>query len=321
MKSHNNNVAIAKGMCIIFMVMGHSHPPYFIEKVIYSFHMPFFFFVSGYFFSSPSQLKEFRSFAVRKIKGLYLPFIEWCVIFTLLHNVFYRLNIYNDTYGFHGQVSHLFSWQEFASNLISHVLFMDKIPVLLGGFWFLKDLFLSSIAVALLSISCRKIENKIIMLLASIVCISIIFSYLPCMHFVKDLLWASTFFVVGFLFKDIKITLKEIIICLVIFVMVNFLPFRLEFFAGGVLMPLTFLTSVSGSILLLEISKKLEKYKKIRVFFYYAGNHTLIILGLHFLCFNIVDLIIISNNRLSFLHLGEHPVMHGYDAYWLAYTL
>lgn len=247
-----------------------------MEKVIYSFHMPFFFIISGYFFSPPSRFKEFRSFAVRKIKGLYLPFVEWCVIFTLLHNIFYRLNIYNDIFGFHGQVSHWFSWRDFATNLISHVFFMDKIPVLLGGFWFLKDLFLGSIAVALFSMASRKIGKKMILLFGCIMCSSILLSYFPYMHFVKDRLWASIFFFIGFLLKDIKITLKEITICLVIFVIVNLLPFRLEFFAGGFLMPFTFLASVSGSILLLEISKQLEKYKKIRSFFYCAGNHTLI---------------------------------------------
>lgn len=40
-------VDIAKGIAIVLMILGHSSLPNTIQNWIYSFHMPFFFFISG----------------------------------------------------------------------------------------------------------------------------------------------------------------------------------------------------------------------------------------------------------------------------------
>lgn len=40
-------VDIAKGIAILLMILGHSSLPNMIQNWIYSFHMPFFFFISG----------------------------------------------------------------------------------------------------------------------------------------------------------------------------------------------------------------------------------------------------------------------------------
>lgn len=46
----NRNCAldIAKAICIILMVIGHSGCPDYLGRFIYMFHMPCFFFISGY---------------------------------------------------------------------------------------------------------------------------------------------------------------------------------------------------------------------------------------------------------------------------------
>lgn len=155
-KTHNNHIAIAKALVIILMVVGHSGVPDTLHDVIYSFHMPFFFICAGYFFTPQFKLSGFKSFAIRKVKGIYLPFLKWCIPFILLHNVFYSLNLYNGLYGFRGSVSHLFSKKEFVWNLYDNIVCMDSIPQLLGGFWFLKDLFYASLFVSVIVLLLRK---------------------------------------------------------------------------------------------------------------------------------------------------------------------
>lgn len=49
MESRNTTISIVKGICIILMVIGHSGCPELLHDFIYLFHMPVFFFVSGYF--------------------------------------------------------------------------------------------------------------------------------------------------------------------------------------------------------------------------------------------------------------------------------
>lgn len=45
----SRKITITKGLCIILMVIGHSGCPVLLSKFIYIFHMPVFFFFSGYF--------------------------------------------------------------------------------------------------------------------------------------------------------------------------------------------------------------------------------------------------------------------------------
>lgn len=49
---------ILKGGGILLVILGHIQIPYMLKTVIYSFHMPLFFFVSGCFFR-PISLREF----------------------------------------------------------------------------------------------------------------------------------------------------------------------------------------------------------------------------------------------------------------------
>ena len=72
--SHKNYVAIAKGIAIILMVIGHSGCPEVVRKTIYLFHMPFFFICSGLFFSPQNEIDKLRIFIIRKIKGIYPTF-------------------------------------------------------------------------------------------------------------------------------------------------------------------------------------------------------------------------------------------------------
>ena len=46
--AHNPTLSIAKALCIILMVVGHSGCPAYLHDWIYLFHMPCFFLISGY---------------------------------------------------------------------------------------------------------------------------------------------------------------------------------------------------------------------------------------------------------------------------------
>lgn len=307
------------------MVVGHSGCPRIIEKVIYSFHMPFFFICSGYFFSPKFAVDKLVTFGVKKIKGLYLQFIKWCLPFILLHNVFYNLNLYNNQFGYKGEVSHLFTINDYIRNIIDNVTSMKSIPQLLGGFWFISYLFYAAIFIAFITFIVRKDKCIIRLLLFLLLfCSSLFFSYIPVgLHFIsaRDLFWSSTFFFTGYLLKQIRIEGRLMMLCLILFMVGNMMPYYTEFFTEGKLMILFFVTSVSGTLLVFGLSKIFEKNTCFRDLLYYMGNHTLVILGLHFLVFNIVDLIIIISEGLPITHLAEFPVIANHQSYWILYTL
>lgn len=93
-----NMISIAKGIGIILMVIGHSGCPSYMRNFIYMFHMPLFFIISGYCFKS-YYLYNFKLFAKKKFVGLYLPFVKYSVLFLILHNLFYKIGIYNSEFG------------------------------------------------------------------------------------------------------------------------------------------------------------------------------------------------------------------------------
>lgn len=126
---------IAKAVCIILMVIGHAGCPKYMCDVVYLFHMPCFFFISGLLFSE----KYFTnlSFGIKKkLKGYGLPVVKWGLIFVLFHNVFVNLHIYDET-------ARLSSSQFFYRVLkIATVTGGEQ---LLGGFWFLISMTWASV--------------------------------------------------------------------------------------------------------------------------------------------------------------------------------
>ncbi len=86
----NATIDIAKGIGILSVVLCHNWIAYNnheLYRVIYSFHMPLFFFISGIFFNPNSAFKPFVS---NKFQGLLKPyFVVLLVLF--LFNYFYNL--------------------------------------------------------------------------------------------------------------------------------------------------------------------------------------------------------------------------------------
>ena len=86
------DIDIAKGIGILLVVFGHSISPVMgsnsllnaIYTVIYSFHMPLFFFVSGYFskklLSCDDKLKSIKD----KAQRLLIPYVAWAAIYLVL---------------------------------------------------------------------------------------------------------------------------------------------------------------------------------------------------------------------------------------------
>lgn len=68
-----------KAIGIILVVIGHTNLPKFLEYYIYSFHIPMFFFISGYLFSS-GKVTSFIQFAKKKFKSLIIPYLIFAVI-------------------------------------------------------------------------------------------------------------------------------------------------------------------------------------------------------------------------------------------------
>jgi fucose 4-O-acetylase-like acetyltransferase len=144
----DSRIQIAKALAIIMMVVGHSGCPQGLLDFIYWFHMPLFFFVSGYFFKLSSCDRKW-DFVKKKFRQLCVPFIGWSLVFLCFHNVLEHWHIINKG---------LYQPTDFLTQGLKY-LTMTGSEQLLGGFWFLKDLFVCSIFVLMLMFLLRDALN------------------------------------------------------------------------------------------------------------------------------------------------------------------
>ena len=76
-----------KGVLIYLVVLGHVIAKYaepgWAYTIIHTFHMPLFFFISGYLMV-PSLKRPFKEFASRKFDRILLPALMWSLVFFLL---------------------------------------------------------------------------------------------------------------------------------------------------------------------------------------------------------------------------------------------
>jgi len=110
-----------KGVAIILVLFGHVTTPGFADRLLYSFHMPLFFFLSGYVAFASAQKYKTGELLFRRVKSLLVPFIFMSFVFDLVYEV----------------VIHGASLSAYLSNIAKG-----------GPYWFLWALFLCFLALA-----------------------------------------------------------------------------------------------------------------------------------------------------------------------------
>lgn len=88
MKKRIEWIDICKGLAIILVIIGHSSletgMAFNLKSIIYSFHMPLFFILSGYlFYNIKDKNKKMSDFITEKIKSLVIPYITFNIIILL----------------------------------------------------------------------------------------------------------------------------------------------------------------------------------------------------------------------------------------------
>lgn len=205
---------------------------------------------------------------------------------------------------------------------------MSDIELLLGGFWFLKSLFVSSIIGYFALRFLRPYLACAFLLVLSMTDLWLQLRYPHGGNIGRDLLGAM-FFVSGFTFRkhesflDSNISKRWIFAIGVLFVFLGaeFFPCsmqRLQFVSA---MPYVF-CAIAGTLAIINMSRSLADLQSfVRTLLAIAGSYTLIILAMHFLCFKIVSLIIISIYGLPIERLAELPVISEYanQGWWIVY--
>lgn len=171
---------ILKGIAILLVVIGHSFPNDFngnfiyeyIHKFIYSFHMPVFFFISG-FFAFKIYDKNFKplEFIKNKFKRLIIPYISFSIMALIIKvSIDYIQNIHIDI-----------------DNII-YGIFINPYENPMMSLWFLYTLFI----IFVLSVLFRKqkIKNMIIIsLIMALIPLGSVFNNLAIKSVFRNLIY------------------------------------------------------------------------------------------------------------------------------------
>lgn len=330
---HNNYITIVKALGIILMVIGHSGCPLILSKFIYLFHMPLFFFCSGIFMKTISDKETALAFLKKRIVGLYFPFVKWSILFLSLHNLFMLIGIYNPYYGFEGG-SYYYTLEDIIQKLFFILFTMHEYEELLGGFWFIRALFISSIIIAVSSLFLNKVKrNKYELLCLIYLLLTILIRRLASdSEFWRDIsmgMFGAFFYMLGYVamrYSSYWYNKYVVAICCISMVLLYI------YFEDGISMGCGYnkvipfsISAISGTLLTLYVSKLIEKRTLVlKRFLYCIGNHTLVILALHFLSFRFISYFLVLANGLDVSLVAEHPVITSVNTlflWWIVYAI
>lgn len=329
-KDLSREITIVKGLCIILMVIGHSNCPSLLFKFIYIFHMPVFFFFSGFFYST-SKLSDPKDYLRKKVKALWYPFVKWSLFFLVIHNLLYLVYFEKE----------FFTCGEILKKLLL-IPFMYGDDPLIGGFWFLNNLFYSVLIVIALSLLFMKFRMSDKQISISIVSLStlgftlaqFVYSNLGVSLFshVVGLFCSLACYALGYMFSVTEIFEKImkpkvpllIISSVLLFMSAKYLSVLRPFTGfSPVLMPYVLIMALVGIYFIYAIahfmggailSAKIE----------YIGKNTLHILTWHFLSFKLLDMILVLSHGMplkSMVSMYHLPTDMFFKYGWILYSI
>ena len=280
-------IDLAKAMAIIMVIMGHAIGEYALnfkklEIIIYSIHIPLFFILSGYTFKVKSDTKRW---IINRIKKIMVPYLLFCFCITVCHIM--ETFILNQDNGFWMK---LFS----KSGSINTIFLTPKSAF--SNLWFLPCLvFAEIILYSILKYVKQSWIRNIVCLLPGLIIlllkINVVLPFSLCTVIVSVM-----YLYIGCEIKkfiDIKeknnnvLVISTILYIIAITYDIRVLKCNLEqtMFNLNITYPILFLiTSISGSLMVMEICKKLKNYKILNK----IGMNTLYIYGFHFIAQNLI---------------------------------
>lgn len=286
-KTRIEYVDLAKGLVMLLVIIGHTYTPHGIKYGIYSFHMPFFFLISGYFLRL-DQTTNLRFFFQKKARAYLLPYFITCgavLLFYAIKSVF----------------EHTLILETVKKWLVASLygLPMENLPgapskiQYIGAIWFLQALFWAETEVFII----LKIKTKNTYRLLLVVVINLIAVFggrtflLPTN--INTGLAAGTFVFLGYIIRNNELmkslqSKKSILISLVLWGICVFCYWkkRQPFYMAYLEYPLYGLDvigGIAGTFVFIELSKMLSKsnFKSVNHLVKIVGQNTLFIMCIH----------------------------------------
>lgn len=273
---------IAKGLGILAVVLGHSHPPLFLYQMFYYFHIPLFFFISGFLHNENIDILKLF---IKKIKAYIFIYYTYGLLSLILFTILLWLQ-------------NKFIMNNFL-NYLQGLIFVKIDYLANSNLWFLPSLFLSLLFSHFLI---KFFFNKNIMF-TIIIGVLIILSYLIGSYrnsyfMISTIPIGTLFILLGYLFNK-KINLKSINKKTLLFISILLgISYYISYFEFNIYMDIgkskysnlmmNIYNACIGILFIVVLSYILNKNK----FLEFLGKNSLYIFILHQLFVPIIDNII-----------------------------
>lgn len=324
---------IVKGLGIIAVVTAHA-TIFSIE--LNRFHLPLFFFVSGFLFSAKKCL-DYGNFFLHKFKTLWKPFVLYNALFFVLQNFFISIHWISSENILGTMISQHISFYEVLKQIVS-VFFIGNINIMCGATWFMAPFAVNILLFGLLV----KISNErhkyllpFLILLFFVIGTAVI-KHSPGMYLYTDMammllpITAAGFYLKKFCVAHNNVSVSEIIsfhnkkfamVEAIIFVISAAVFYYLEtnkivIGLAGYGMGNWFLfisAALAGTFFTVLAAKIISSVNVLKKIFAFIGRESFHIMALHFIGFKILSSIYVLTggqdyNLMAFYILPEIPL-------------
>jgi fucose 4-O-acetylase-like acetyltransferase len=243
------------------------------------------------------------------------------------------LHVYDLKYGYAGVGVSIYTSQDYLCKIKEILVSMKTEDDLLGGFWFLKELFWGNVIFFVMLKVFNSIKYCKIWIVLLLLSLTVLLRYTMWhIHFVNVnwlSFYAAAFIAIGYAVSGYFsfVMSKKWIIVLLSLIFISAVYFRTENFGVmeqqiNTIIPY-FVSAVSATLLIYVFLTRCESPPRVFKYLSFVGQHTLIILTLHFLSFKIVSLLIVMCYSLPYNRIAEFPVIFEYASkgWWVLYTI
>jgi len=274
-------IDVAKAIAIICMIIGHIVPLGELRNLIYSFHMPLFFVLTGFTMKKVSTRKEFFCQIKKDFFRILIPYLTIYLADNLMSIVVFKEEVRVDI------IMDKLMWAS-AVEVKGHLA--------IGAIWFLFILFCTKVIFSLVRLLFPTVYNGIIFMFAALVG-QIIAINQEWMIFSIDIVFVAVFYMyIGSIMKDnwefiesrqMPITIIAWFVWMFYWNEGLWVEMATRYYPK---FPMSIFMSLCGCICVFILSKAIENLPRLAKILGIIGKHTLAILGVHYLSFRFMYL-------------------------------
>ena len=272
---------VAKGIAILSVVVGHTFSAYdpgsLMNKFIYSFHMPLFFLLSGYFY----RQQEFKPALIKKVKNLLVPYLVVNGARCLAGLI---------KYGFSATVLTNYFFPALYGNGSTPKIELSLFDVkIVGMTWFLIAMFFCQVIYLCLDEFARKYEIPMWMLVLAVAFAGIGLNDKVWLPFsLQPAMGALMFYHVGRLMREKKVLEEDMrempvgaLALGLLFWLLAICYQTVGMHANSYKSAVAVLGAITGTYFIVQLSKPLYRLPAVGPFLNWCGKYSLYIYGFH----------------------------------------